>query len=116
MDITTKRIYAPPTPDDGTRILVDRLWPRGLTKAAAAVDHWSKSTAPSDGLRKWFRLGSGDWDEFLTRYHAELDASPGPIQELRALLSSGPATFLYASRDEEQNSAAALQAYLLGPA
>ena len=108
-----KRVYATAGPADGTRILVDALWPRGLSREAARLDAWCKSVAPSAELRRWFGHDQTLWEEFLIRYHAELDANPDAIAELRAHLGRGPATLLYAARDERHNNALALQEYLM---
>ena len=97
-----KRIYAPPA-DDGTRVLVDRLWPRGMTKAEAAVDHWLKAVAPSPDLRKWFGHDPAHWDEFRHRYRAELSANAEAVDQLRRL--HGKVTLLYAAHDEQHNHA-----------
>lgn len=106
-----KRVYLPPEPSDGRRILVDRLWPRGLTKEKAAVDLWLKDVAPSDALRKWFHHEAANWDEFRRRYEAELAANPA-VGQLREAVAAGPATLLYGARDETQNQAAVLADYL----
>ena len=86
MTIQLKRVYEAPSKSDGTRILVDRLWPRGLTKERAHVDLWLKEVAPSTELRKWFAHDPAKWSEFKKRYHAELDANPAAIAELRAAM------------------------------
>jgi uncharacterized protein YeaO (DUF488 family) len=107
-----KRIYATASPADGTRILVDALWPRGLSRDAAQLDAWCKTVAPSAELRRWFGHDAARWNEFLIRYHAELDARPEAVGELRSLLEQGPATLVYAARDERHNNALALREYL----
>jgi uncharacterized protein YeaO (DUF488 family) len=107
-----KRVYDQPSPRDGRRILIDRLWPRGLSKASAKVDFWAKDAAPSAELRKWFDHDSAKWTEFKRRYHAELDANPDAVGELRAAMGRGRATILFGSREEKLNNAAALVAYL----
>lgn len=109
-----KRVYAAASPADGRRILVDALWPRGLSREAALLDAWCKSVAPSSELRRWFGHDAARWKEFLVRYHAELDGRPEAVAELRALLEPGPATLLYAARDERHNNALALREYLVG--
>jgi uncharacterized protein YeaO (DUF488 family) len=106
--LRVKRAYDPPEPGDGTRILVDRLWPRGLAKADAAIDHWLKEVAPSNELRRWFGHDPARWDEFRRRYRAELAARPEALQELRRLAREGPVTLLFAARDEAHNDAVAL--------
>jgi uncharacterized protein YeaO (DUF488 family) len=106
--IRVKRAYAPPEPGDGTRILVDRLWPRGLARAEAAIDQWPKDLAPSDELRCWFGHDPARWDEFRRRYRAELADRPEALQALRRLAAEGPVTLLFAARDEVHNNAVAL--------
>ena len=112
--LAVKRIYAPPEPGDGTRILVDRLWPRGIARDKARIDLWLKDIAPSDALRKRFHAKPTHWDEFRAAYAAELAAAPAQaaVKELRALLRRGTVTLLYAARDEERNNAVALKAWL----
>jgi uncharacterized protein YeaO (DUF488 family) len=109
--IRTKRIYEPKAADDGVRILVDRLWPRGLTKAEAALDLWMKDAAPSTELRKWFDHRPDRWQEFRARYAIELQSSAA-IEPLRKLRKAGPITLLYAARDQEHNEAIVLAAFL----
>ncbi len=109
-----KRVYEAPSPIDGERVLVDRLWPRGLTKEAAHVDHWMKELAPSTKLRKWFAHDPAKWDEFRRRYAAELDAQPDAVKELRKLARKGPVTILFAAKDAAHSNAAALLEYLKG--
>ena len=112
-----KRVYAAPEAADGTRILVDRLWPRGLTKEKAQVDLWLKDIAPSDALRRRFHARPEDWDEFCASYAAELQgaAAQAAAKELRERIKQGPVTLLYAARDESHNNAAALAAWLERP-
>jgi uncharacterized protein YeaO (DUF488 family) len=105
-------VYDPPSPADGHRILADRLWPRGVSKAAASIDFWAKSVAPSHELRRWYQHDPVKWDEFRRRYFAELDANPAGVAELRARLGSGTATILFGSRELSLNNAAALCEYL----
>jgi uncharacterized protein YeaO (DUF488 family) len=112
MTIHLKRAYEPPSEGDGLRILVERLWPRGLTKQKAAIDYWPKELAPSPALRKWFGHDPDKWDEFRRRYRAELDQHVDLIADLRHRIQSGPATFVYAAKDEEHNSAMLLKDYL----
>ena len=107
-----KRVYLPPAEEDGTRVLVERLWPRGLTKQAAAVDHWLKDISPSPGLRKWFGHRPELWDEFQLRYLEELQSAPEAVQALRDLWAAGPVTLVYAARDEARNSALVLKRFL----
>lgn len=112
MEIRTKRIYEAPTADDGLRVLVDRLWPRGIRKADAAVDLWLRELAPSDTLRKWFAHDRARWDDFRRDYLAELRSSQSVLAELREAVASGPVTLLFAARDAECNNAVALKAFL----
>lgn len=112
MHIETKRIYEPRCEDDGQRILVDRLWPRGVSKEAAALDRWARELAPSDELRKEFGHDAARWDEFRRRYRAELDARPDEVEELLREHGDGRMTLLYAAKDEERNNAVALAEYL----
>ena len=111
-DVNVKRVYEPPADADGTRVLVDRLWPRGLTKQRAAVDVWLKEIAPSPGLRKWFGHEPSRWKEFETRYRAELDNNGAAVDSLRQLIHKGPVTLLYGAHDEAHNDAVALRGYL----
>lgn len=119
MNLRTKRIYEPASPADGHRVLVDGLWPRGLSREDAAVDLWMRELAPSHDLRKWFAHDPARWDAFRSRYGTELEAEPGAqaVARLRALLAGCPVlTLLYAARDETHNNAVALREYLLGAA
>ena len=113
-DIRVKRVYEPAGAGDGQRVLVDRLWPRGLSRERAAVDHWMKELAPSNELRRWFNHEPGRWPAFLRRYAEELDSCPEPVERLRALCEAGPVTLVFAARDERRNNAVALRDYLLG--
>lgn len=112
MGIQTKRIYDSYARSDGRRILIDRLWPRGLTKTAAKIHFWAKSVAPSTELRRWYGHEPDRWQEFRRRYFAELDANPAGVAELRAQLGSGAATLLYSSKETRLNNASALVEYL----
>lgn len=112
MKIKIKRIYEAPAPDDGTRVLVDRLWPRGLKKEKAGVDLWVKDLAPSNELRKWYGHDPKIWEAFKKKYFAELDNHPEEIKELRKTIRKNPATFLYSSKETELNNAHALALYL----
>ena len=114
--IGLKRVYEPSGPEDGTRILVDRLWPRGVTKAKAAVDVWLKEVAPSTELRKWFSHDDTKWDEFRERYRDELEHNPSNVQRIIEMSSRGNITLIFSARDPEHNSAAILREYLLRPA
>lgn len=113
MQLKTKRVYEPKTDGDGMRILVDRLWPRGLTKAEAAVDLWLKGIAPTTELRRWFHAGEGSWEEFRERYLAELDRNPAAVDMLRQRIAEGAVTLLYSVKDEARNHAAILKDYIL---
>ena len=112
--IALKRVYAPPDAGDGTRILVDRLWPRGIARDKARIDFWLKDVAPSDALRKRFHGNPDDWDAFCAAYFAELEepAAQAAAKDLLARLRKGPVTLLYAARDERRNNAVALRAWL----
>jgi len=112
MPISIKRAYEPPSDEDGVRVLVDRLWPRGVSKAAARIDHWLKDLAPSDGLRKWFGHDPARWGEFRKRYFRELSGQGGTLAELRKLARRGRVTLVYAAKDEEHNDAVALREFL----
>ncbi len=111
-EIRLKRAYEKPAPDDGLRILVERLWPRGLSKDRAAVDIWMKDVAPSLELRRWFNHDPARWNEFQTRYRAELRQKNDEVEELRRKCRDGTVTFVYAARDEEHNGALVLKDYL----
>ena len=110
--IKLKRVYEAPAKEDGTRILVDRLWPRGLTKEKARVDLWLKEVAPSTELRKWFAHDPAKWSEFQTRYKAELKHNPEQVALLKKAVAKGPATLLYGAKDEQHNEAIVLQRLL----
>jgi uncharacterized protein YeaO (DUF488 family) len=112
MNIKIKRVYEPPDRADGTRVLVDRLWPRGVTKAKAGVDLWLKDVAPSTELRKWFGHDPGKWVKFKSRYRAELKNNDEQVALLRKEIVKGPATLVYGARDEEHNAAVVLQEFL----
>jgi uncharacterized protein YeaO (DUF488 family) len=107
-----KRVYETPSKTDGTRILVDRVWPRGLTKEKAHVDLWLKEVAPSNELRKWFAHDPAKWPEFKARYKAELKHNATQLALLKQAVVRGPATLLYGAKDTEHNEAIVLQ-YLL---
>ena len=107
-----KRIYDAPAKTDGTRVLVDRVWPRGMTKEHAAVDVWLKEIAPSTTLRKWFGHEAERWPEFRSRYRAELNHNAEAVQQLRDLAAKGKVTLLYSAHDTEHNNAVALLDYL----
>jgi uncharacterized protein YeaO (DUF488 family) len=103
-----KRVYEPAARRDGARVLVDRLWPRGLTKKKAAVDHWMKEVAPSPRLRKWFGHDPDRWAEFKRRYKAELRQHKDMLADIRKLTKQGTVTLLFGARDEEHNDAVVL--------
>jgi len=109
MDIKIKRVYEQPDKDDGRRILVDRLWPRGLTKEKASVDLWLKDIAPSTELRKWFGHDPSKWGEFKKRYLDELKGKSEQIQLLKQEMEKGAVTLVYGAKDEEHNEALVLQ-------
>lgn len=110
--ITVKRAYDPISRADGTRVLVERLWPRGLSKAKLHVDAWLKEVGPSTDLRKWFGHDPDKWDEFRKRYRRELDSRPDAWQAIVSAARRGPVTLVYSSHDTEHNNAVALQDYL----
>ena len=112
MTLHTKRVYDDPDPSDGHRVLVDRLWPRGLKRESAELDAWLKDVAPTPDLRTWWSHDPERFDEFAQRYRDELDANPA-VDELRALLADNAVlTLLFAARDPEVNHAVVLAAYL----
>jgi uncharacterized protein YeaO (DUF488 family) len=113
-NVRLKRAYEAPSPDDGVRILVDRLWPRGLTKQKASLDLWMKEIAPSSELRKWFGHNPARWSEFQSRYAEELRHHDELLTELRSFASRGPLTLVYSARDEKHNDALVLRNVLLG--
>lgn len=113
-NIRLKRIYEPASKEDGARILVDRLWPRGITKAEARLDQWDREITPSSRLRTWFGHDPQHWVEFSHRYCAELARHPGALAELRRQARKGPITLLYAAKDEHHNHAIVLRNVLLG--
>ena len=114
MDIRLKRAYEPPSRDDGARILVERLWPRGVRKEALALDLWLKDIAPSPGLRTWFDHDPARWPEFRRRYAAELRGQAGGVARLRAMARRGKLTLVFAARDVMRNDAVVLRNVVLG--
>ncbi|MGH8094771.1 MAG: DUF488 domain-containing protein [Chthoniobacterales bacterium] len=112
MMIKLKRVYEKPAKADGVRILVDRLWPRGLTKAKAKMDLWLKEIAPSTELRKWFGHDPKKWKEFRRRYRAELKSYPDELRVIKSEVRKGTVTLLYGARDQEHNEAAVLLHFL----
>jgi uncharacterized protein YeaO (DUF488 family) len=115
-NVKLKRAYERAGPEDGTRILIDRLWPRGLSKQAAALDLWMKDIAPSPELRKWFGHDPARWPEFRRRYAEEVRQNPELLGQLRALARQGPITLVYGAHDEAHNHAVVLRGQLLGRA
>ncbi len=112
-DIHLKRAYEAPSSADGVRILVDRLWPRGVSKERAAIDRWMKEVAPSTELRRWFGHDPKRWNGFRRRYRAELSHRVELLRELRALTRKGRLTLVYAARDEAHNEAIVLRDVLI---
>jgi len=112
MTVKLKRVYDEPAKSDGKRILVDRIWPRGLTKEEAHIDLWLKDVAPSTELRKWFGHDPARWPEFRARYRAELRHNQPQLSLLRQTLEKGPATLVYGAKDEQHNQAVVLQELL----
>jgi len=112
MTLQIKRAYEPASPQDGTRILVDRLWPRGLTKTEAKIDLWWKDVAPSAELRKWFGHDPAKWQEFRSRYQAELQGEPEWLSSIREKAKQGVVTLVYAAKDQEHNHAIVLREQL----
>lgn len=112
MNVQIKRVYEQANESDGIRILVDRLWPRGLTKQRAKVDLWLKDIAPSTELRKWFAHDPNKWAEFQKRYQAELRENEPALALLREQCAKGKVTLLYGAKDEERNDAVVLKEYL----
>lgn len=113
MDLRIKRAYAPPAESDGARILVDRLWPRGIKKTTLALNAWCKDIAPTPTLRTWFDHRADHFEEFTRRYRAELDHNPAAVAEIQAWLQRGPTTLVYAARDPAINHAVVLRDWLL---
>jgi DNA-3-methyladenine glycosylase len=114
MQIRTKRVYEAPAEEDGLRVLIDRLWPRGISREKSKIDHWHKAVAPSNELRKWFHHEERKWNDFVKRYRAELDENADAVAELRELIAgSKVVTLLYGAKDEEHNQAVVLVGYLL---
>jgi uncharacterized protein YeaO (DUF488 family) len=112
--IAVKRVYDPASRNDGKRVLVDRLWPRGLKREEARVDEWIKELSPSAELRKWFNHNPGRWNEFKKKFFQELNSRQEAVSRLAAMARSGKVTLLYGSRQERFNNAVALQEYISG--
>jgi uncharacterized protein YeaO (DUF488 family) len=111
-EVAIKRVYEPPADSDGQRVLVDRLWPRGLSKDKADVALWLKEIAPSTELRKWFGHEPEKWPEFQKRFRAELESNGEAVGQLRSLAAKDKVTLLYSAHDEQHNNAVVLAAYL----
>jgi uncharacterized protein YeaO (DUF488 family) len=112
MPIGLKRAWDPPAGSDGYRALVDRVWPRGISKQALRIDDWLKELAPSTGLRKWFGHDPARWEEFRARYFRELDGQGPALEELARREAEGQVTLVFGARDSERNNAVALKDYL----
>ncbi len=113
-NVKLKRAYELPETADGTRVLIDRLWPRGVKKADAALDRWAKDLAPSTELRKWFGHDPARWEEFRRRYVKEVHQHPDQLNELRSLARQGRVTLVYSAHDEVHNDAVVLRELVLG--
>ena len=112
--VLLKRVHLSACPEDGVRILVDRLWPRGVSKARAALAFWNKDVPPTTRLRQWFGHDPARWEEFCRRYRAELKANPEAVEALGALARQGRVTLVFGARDEAHNEAVVLREVLLG--
>ena len=110
--IRTKRIYEPATPEDGCRVLVDRIWPRGVKRKDARLDRWARELAPSDELRRWFGHAPERWQDFRERYLAELEPARPALEDLLKAAGNGTLTLLFGARDEKRNQAVVLQSLL----
>jgi uncharacterized protein YeaO (DUF488 family) len=115
VDVRTKRVYDPAGPGDGYRILVDRLWPRGVSRARARLDEWARDLAPSTDLRNWFKHDPTRFPEFRKRYREELRDHADHIDELRARAARGPVTIVYGARDTEHNDAVVIAELVRAP-
>lgn len=114
--LSLKRVYDPPSADDGARVLVDRIWPRGVSRDEAQLAAWLKDLAPTTALRQWFGHDPARFEEFQSRYRAELEQKGEGLEKLRALAESGKVTLLYGAKDEVHNNAVVLAHYLEGKA
>ena len=112
MTIHIKRVYDPPGKTDGRRILVDRLWPRGISKEKAEIAFWAKEISPSTELRRWYSHDPAKWSEFKAKYFAELDANPEAVQKLLDQVQAPTVTFVYSSKEQHLNNAVALKEYI----
>jgi len=110
--VKIKRVYDPPFPDDGKRILIDRLWPRGLKKENAHINEWIKELAPSTELRKWFNHDPEKWGEFRKRFFSELQGKQDAVDVIVNAARKGPVTLLFGSKEERYNNATALKEYI----
>lgn len=113
MKILVKRVYEPAAKSDGFRVLVDRLWPRGISKEAAKLDQWLPDLGPSPARREWFNHDPDRWAEFRRRYHAELKGKTALLATIKEQAKTGPVTLLYSAKDERRNQAVALRSFLL---
>lgn len=113
LDIRVKRVYDPPEPGDGYRVLVDRLWPRGMTRESADIDLWLKEAAPSAALRTWYRHAPERWEEFQRRYKEELEEKDDLLNHIREKASHERVTLLFAAKSVDENNAVCLRGYLL---
>lgn len=114
ISIRLKRTYEDPEPADGLRILVDRIWPRGVSRERASIDLWPRHIAPSNELRQWYHRDPERWTEFKERYHRELELRPDLVDLLwKEIIDAGRVTFIYSSKDEDRNNAVALREYLI---
>ncbi len=114
LDVRTKRVYDPAEPGDGQRVLIDHVWPRGVTRERARLDEWARELAPSDELRKWFDHVPERFGDFRSRYRGELAAQPERVDDLRRRAASGTLTIVYAARDREHNNAVVLAELVRG--
>ena len=112
MEVNIKRAYESPSDDDGYRILVDRLWPRGISKEKAKIDFWPKELAPSTELRRWYGHDPEKWSEFKSRYFAELEGNPELVNELLEYVGKGTVTFVCSSKEHRLNNAVTLKEYV----
>ncbi len=112
MNIKIKRIYEEAVSTDGIRILVDRLWPRGISKEKAQLTYWAKDISPSNELRKWYQHTPAKWDEFKQRYYAEIESNSDALEQLKDHLNTDVVTFLFSSKEMQLNNAVALKEYI----
>ena len=112
MGISIKRVYEPPDKKDGYRVLIDRLWPRGMKKEDAGIDEWVKEIAPSNELRKWYNHDPSKWEEFKRRYFGELECRRDAVEKLVRRVSKDTVTFLFSSKEVKLNNAVALKEYI----